>query len=109
MRSPRAPGRAAFLLRLAGDVALGAGAALGQAPCGLWPVALAAFAAVLWRVAAAPSARAAAFRALAMGAGQILGAALGSRLAMRVGARVIKPLLVVTSTALALRLLWQML
>lgn len=44
-----------------------------------------------------------------MGAGQILGAALGSRLAMRVGARVIKPLLVVTSTALALRLLWQML
>ena len=46
---------------------------------------------------------------LAMGAGQILGAALGSRLAMRVGARVIKPLLVVTSTALALRLLWQML
>lgn len=69
MRSPRAPGRAAFLLRLAGDVALGAGAALGQAPWGLWPVALAAFAAVLWRVAAAPSARAAAFRALAMGAG----------------------------------------
>ena len=46
---------------------------------------------------------------LEMGAGQILGAALGSRLAMRVGARVIKPLLVVTSTALALRLLWQML
>ena len=46
---------------------------------------------------------------LAMGAGQVLGAALGSRLAMRVGARVIKPLLVVTSTALALRLLWQML
>ena len=45
---------------------------------------------------------------LAMGAGQVLGAALGSRLAMRVGARVIKPLLVVTSTALALRLLWQM-
>lgn len=45
---------------------------------------------------------------LAMGAGQVLGAALGSRLAMRIGARVIKPLLVVTSTALALRLLWQM-
>ena len=45
---------------------------------------------------------------LLMGAGQILGAALGARLAMRVGARVIKPLLVVTSTALALRLLWQM-
>lgn len=45
---------------------------------------------------------------LLMGAGQILGAWIGSRLAMRVGARVIKPLLVVTSTALALRLLWQM-
>ncbi|MBV0892674.1 TSUP family transporter [Paracoccus sp. Z118] len=39
---------------------------------------------------------------------QILGATLGSRMAMRVGAKVIKPLLVVTSTALALRLLWQM-
>ncbi|MDO5369648.1 TSUP family transporter [Paracoccus sp. (in: a-proteobacteria)] len=45
---------------------------------------------------------------LLMGAGQILGAWIGARLAMRVGARVIKPLLVVTSTALALRLLWQM-
>ena len=46
---------------------------------------------------------------LLMGVGQILGAALGSRMAMRVGARVIKPLLVITSTALALRLIWQML
>ncbi|KGJ14112.1 TSUP family transporter [Paracoccus sanguinis] len=46
---------------------------------------------------------------LAMGAGQMLGALIGARLALRVGARVIKPLLVVTSTALALRLLWQML
>ncbi len=46
---------------------------------------------------------------LLMGAGQILGAALGARLALRIGARVIKPLLVVTSTALAARLLWQML
>lgn len=45
---------------------------------------------------------------LLMGAGQILGAWIGSRLALRIGARVIKPLLVVTSTALALRLLWQM-
>ena len=45
---------------------------------------------------------------LLMGAGQIVGAWIGSRLAMRVGARIIKPLLVVTSTALALRLLWQM-
>ncbi len=46
---------------------------------------------------------------LLMGAGQILGAALGARLALRIGARIIKPLLVVTSTALAARLLWQML
>lgn len=45
---------------------------------------------------------------LLMGAGQMLGAWLGARLAMRIGARVIRPLLVVTSTALALRLLWQM-
>lgn len=45
---------------------------------------------------------------LAMGAAQILGAVLGARLASRVGARLIKPLLVVTSTALALRLLWDM-
>lgn len=43
-----------------------------------------------------------------MGAAQMTGAWLGSRLAVRIGARVIKPLLVVSSTALALRLLWQM-
>ncbi|WP_343116418.1 TSUP family transporter [Ostreiculturibacter nitratireducens] len=46
---------------------------------------------------------------LCMGAAQIAGARIGSRLAMRAGARIIKPLLVVTSTALALRLIWQML
>jgi len=46
---------------------------------------------------------------LAMGAAQIAGARLGAQLAMRIGARVIKPLLVITSTALALRLIWQML
>ncbi|MEH7827755.1 TSUP family transporter [Gemmobacter denitrificans] len=46
---------------------------------------------------------------LAMGAAQIAGARVGSRLAMRIGARLIKPLLVVTSTALAARLVWQML
>lgn len=46
---------------------------------------------------------------LAMGAAQIVGARLGARLAMRIGARMIKPLLVITSTALALRLIWQML
>ena len=43
---------------------------------------------------------------LAMALAQTAGAALGARLAMRVGARLIKPLLVVTSTALALRLAW---
>ncbi|MFE3838063.1 TSUP family transporter [Pseudogemmobacter sonorensis] len=47
----------------------------------------------------------------AVGAGMALaaicGAALGARLAMRVGARLIRPLLVVTSTAMALRLIWQ--
>ncbi|MEZ5798217.1 MAG: TSUP family transporter [Paracoccaceae bacterium] len=44
---------------------------------------------------------------LAMAAGQVAGAALGARLAMRVGAGLIRPLLVVTSTAMALRLIWQ--
>jgi hypothetical protein len=44
---------------------------------------------------------------LAMAAAQVAGASLGARLAMRAGARLIKPLLVVTSTGMALRLLWQ--
>ncbi|WP_411036662.1 TSUP family transporter [Shinella sp. BYT-45] len=48
---------------------------------------------VLWKVG------------LAMGAGQFLGAQAGSRVAMRNGAKVIKPLLVVTSIALAIRLM----
>lgn len=43
---------------------------------------------------------------LAMGAAQIAGAYLGSRLATRIGAKLIKPVLVAASTALALRLLW---
>ncbi len=42
---------------------------------------------------------------LAMGAAQIAGAWVGSRLAMRIGARLIKPLLVATSALLALKLL----
>lgn len=42
---------------------------------------------------------------LAMGAAQIAGAWVGSKLAMRIGARLIKPLLVVTSTTLAVKLL----
>ncbi|AGT07505.1 TSUP family transporter [Paracoccus aminophilus] len=45
----------------------------------------------------------------AMAAAQVAGATLGSHLAMKIGARVIKPLLVVTSSALALRLIWQLL
>ena len=44
---------------------------------------------------------------IAMAGAQVLGAFIGARLAVRVGARVIKPLLVVTSTGMALRLLWQ--
>ena len=44
-----------------------------------------------------------------MALAQIAGAMLGARLAMRIGARVIKPLLVVTSTALALSLIWKLL
>ncbi len=42
---------------------------------------------------------------LVMGAGQFLGAQAGSRVAMRSGAKIIKPLLVVTSIALAIRLM----
>lgn len=44
---------------------------------------------------------------LAMGIAQVAGASLGARAAMKVGAGLIKPLIVVTSTAMALRLLWQ--
>ncbi|PJF09726.1 TSUP family transporter [Pseudorhodobacter sp. MZDSW-24AT] len=44
---------------------------------------------------------------LAMAAAQTGGAALGARLAMRVGAGLIKPLLVITSSLMAARLLWQ--
>lgn len=44
---------------------------------------------------------------LAMAMAQIAGAALGARLALRIGARLIKPLLVITSTAMAARLIWQ--
>lgn len=44
---------------------------------------------------------------LGMALAQVVGATLGSRLAVRVGARLIKPLLVVTSTGMALRLVLQ--
>lgn len=43
---------------------------------------------------------------LLMGAAQFAGAQVGARLAARVGARLIKPLLVVMTTAMALRLMW---
>jgi uncharacterized membrane protein YfcA len=46
---------------------------------------------------------------IAMGFAQILGARLGAHLAQKIGARLIKPLLIITSLALALRLLWDML
>lgn len=43
---------------------------------------------------------------LLMGVSTLLGALLGARAAVAVGARLIRPLLVVTSAAMALRLLW---
>ncbi len=46
---------------------------------------------------------------LAMGAAQVAGAYVGSTLASRVGAKLIRPVLVIVSTALALRLLWDFL
>jgi len=45
---------------------------------------------------------------IAMGFAQMAGAQIGSKVAMRIGARVIKPLLVATSSILAARLIWQM-
>lgn len=44
---------------------------------------------------------------IAMGLAQMAGAAMGARLAMRIGSGLIKPLIVITSTAMAVRLLWQ--
>ncbi|NPD14053.1 TSUP family transporter [Xinfangfangia sp. D13-10-4-6] len=43
----------------------------------------------------------------AMALTQTLGAWLGAKLAMRIGAGLIRPILVITSTAMALRLIWQ--
>ncbi|MGH1464711.1 MAG: TSUP family transporter [Cognatishimia sp.] len=45
---------------------------------------------------------------LAMGIAQIFGAQLGAKLAQKVGAKLIKPLLVITSLVLAIKLLWDM-
>ena len=47
------------------------------------------------------------FVGLAMAVAQVAGASLGARLAMRVGAGLIKPLIVTVSVIMALRLLWQ--
>ena len=44
---------------------------------------------------------------IGMGLAQVAGASLGARMAMRVGSRLIKPLIVTVSIAMALRLLWQ--
>ena len=49
------------------------------------------------------------FTGIAMGIAQVAGAALGAKLALRVGANVIRPVLVITSVALALRVFVQML
>lgn len=46
---------------------------------------------------------------LAMGIAQAAGAQTGAHFAMKNGARLIKPLLITTSTGMALRLIWQML
>lgn len=43
---------------------------------------------------------------LCMGAGQIVGAQLGARVAAGRGARLIKPLMVVVTTGMALRMMW---
>jgi uncharacterized protein len=45
--------------------------------------------------------------ALAMGVGQFFGARLGAKFAMKNGAKIIKPLLVLVCVALAARLAWQ--
>ena len=58
-------------------------------------IGFALFGALLWKTG------------LVMGIAQFVGARLGAGLAMKNGARIIKPLLVVTCVALALRLAWQ--
>lgn len=45
---------------------------------------------------------------LSMGVVQIAGARLGAKMALKQGAKVIKPLLVITSLSLAAKLLWEM-
>lgn len=62
---PRRPSWAA----LAFDLILGAAAALGQAPWGLWPLTVLALAALCWRIARASGPRPAAWHAFAAGLG----------------------------------------
>lgn len=52
-----------------GDLAIGAAAALGQAPFGLWPVSLLAFALLVWRVSQSRTPGSAARAALVAGCG----------------------------------------
>lgn len=51
------------------DIGLGAAAALGQAPWGMWPLTVLGFALLCWRISTAPSPRAAAWHAFAAGLG----------------------------------------
>lgn len=66
--SPARPGRPSWSA-LALDLILGAGAALGQAPWGLWPLTVLALAALCWRIARAPGPRPAAWHGFAAGLG----------------------------------------
>lgn len=63
------PARPSRWRRAALAFALGAGVALGQAPFGLWPLAIAALAGVIWLVAGASGPRAAFWTGLAAGTG----------------------------------------
>ncbi len=54
---------------IAGDVLLGAAAALGQAPWGVWPLSILTLALLVWRMATSPTARVGAFRSLSAGFG----------------------------------------
>lgn len=46
---------------------------------------------------------------LLMGFAQMAGAYVGARMAMRIGSRLIKPLLVISASVLAAKLIWDML
>ncbi|WBU57567.1 apolipoprotein N-acyltransferase [Paracoccus sediminicola] len=67
--SDRALPRRNRLVPLITDLGLGAAAALGHAPWGLWPLTLIALCALFWRVGASDGAGRSALRALAAGTG----------------------------------------